>query len=362
MSRAPLLSRASVTSRATLADAQNLLFPSEPASLAEIYSKSSISIVDYNWVSVGGCTKAVYFSDNSVVRWAYQYFVCNPAKTYTLSVTVVMEDGSAPIVNSQLGSSDFMLVFSSGAVAGTVTSIPGTQEYIVSYTGKGTAAGILFGAVKYVSNSAKKFKITALHLEEGIYVNRYIKTTVAEYNIGAIRQPAIQIQNFVPWSNRPDKPDWVKGTGVPTPTPNTLDVLDPFGGNAANKLTYDGSAYVGAYKLAIRTGDPGRHIKPQLLTVWLRMLTGTRLMALGNNNGSYPQFTVTNQWQKFKVPFSPTIDGNISTFSLFDYNPDNSPFAFYLYNAGSINGWVESDEVITGASVLNSGDIRPVIS
>lgn len=363
MSRAPLLSRAPLISRASIALSQNLFAVSKPQNGADLYNYNA-AFTDHAWPAFLNTTRAVRFPDNTITRWAYMYFgAFNPAKYYALSVYVQMEDNSVPVINNNLSGSDCMMVFGNNTAVGTPVRVEGTNVYRLCYVGKGTIGGILFGIVKYASNSNKALRVTGYQLEEGTSVGNYKETYGGAYNIGSPAQLLALKQNNTPNSNRPDMSNWAKGTGVQPPVYGTTDTDDPEnkGLYRASKISYDGSAYVGAYKLAVQTGSVG-HKKPQLLTVWLRLLAGTRLMALGNNNGVYNQFTVTNMWQKFKVPLAATFDNFIATFSLFDYQGDNSPFTFYFFNAGSVDGTLESPEFITGPTAFNIGDIPNILT
>ncbi len=366
MSRAAVTSRNTISSRNTVALTQNLLFPSEPTQLADLYAKFNVAIVDYVWLKDGefAATKAVQFGNNSVVRYAYQSFTPQTLrKVHALSVYVTMDDGNAPIANDQTAASDFMLCFSNSPVIGKVTRVRDTSAYRVTYKGNFFALnGNLFGVVKYAGNSARGFKISGYQLNDGPIIAPYKKTILAPYDVGAIRAAIAQEQNRISNSNRPDLSPWSRGTGV-TCTPNTNETDDPRNKGLfnANKIVYNGSGAPNSYKIATVTGPLGAVKEPQTLTVWLKMASESRNFVLGNNSGPYMSLAVTNAWQQFELHFPAVKDNFISTFSLYDAG-DNSPFTMYMYTAGAVDGNVKGPDVITGALAGNNGPMRNIIT
>lgn len=177
--------------RNTLPLVQNLLFPSEPTVLADLYSKQNITVDPYAWPVQIGAANGVTFSSNALLRYAYQSnLVIDAQKKYTLRLWVVMDDASSPVISDSTSASDFQLVFSNAPVVGTVKHISGSL-YTVEYTGYGVpVTGLLFGAVKYTTNSAKGFKITGYQLVGADNIGAYVKGTLTAVNTGDPRNNA----------------------------------------------------------------------------------------------------------------------------------------------------------------------------
>lgn len=154
---------------------QNLISISEPKTLGDIYSKSNITVDAFTWATPSTATTCLTFGDNSIIRTSYQLYTPITGNTYTFSVYARMDDLSVPKVASSGASDDFMLLFGTTAVAATVTSV-GNNIYRLSYTGIGDATKVLWGVLKYVSNSNKTFKIIGYHLAQTNYLMPYTKT------------------------------------------------------------------------------------------------------------------------------------------------------------------------------------------
>jgi hypothetical protein len=129
---------------------------------------NSFHISVTNVSGINGFKNGLRFPDNSAVMYAYQRYAFNSTKTYTFSVFVKMDDGSAPVVGSATVG-DLAIV-----IDGVVTSAPytvtsvGNGVYRVSGTIVNPNAGVMnTGIVKYTGQSAKGFTISGWQLEEG---------------------------------------------------------------------------------------------------------------------------------------------------------------------------------------------------
>lgn len=155
------------------------LFINSDSSLANYNSKSGVTDAPG---TISGFSNAVAFADNAVSRYAYKTNVSLVGGTaYTLSVYVVMDDGSAPVPGAQNAASDFCVILGGGiASTVTVTQISGSLYRISATRSSATySAPTNSGIIKYTQNSAKPFKITGIQLEVGSSMTDYIATTAA---------------------------------------------------------------------------------------------------------------------------------------------------------------------------------------
>jgi hypothetical protein len=131
-------------------------------------------------VTIPGFANSIQFGDNSVARYSYRSSnVLGTAigSTYTLSVFVMMDDGTAPVVANTI-SGDFLFVWEGGTVVGGMIQSFGNGLYRCSVRVVATlAASGNNGIVKYTTHSARGFRITGLQLQLGHYADSYIPTT-----------------------------------------------------------------------------------------------------------------------------------------------------------------------------------------
>ena len=134
--------------------------------------------------SITGYAKSIQFGDNSLTRHAYKTYIPKSGATYIVSVTVQMDDNSAPVVGLSYSTGDFCLVGSTAVASGTpvITSLGG-NIYRVSATTVATGA-TGWGVAKYTGQSSKGFRITGLQLNEGSVVQNYIRTLDKAIDVG----------------------------------------------------------------------------------------------------------------------------------------------------------------------------------
>ena len=93
---------------------------------------------------------------------------------------------------------------------------------------------------------------------------------------------------------------WTLGTGVSV-TDNSTDVIDPAGGNAATKITYNGSGIAGEARLYQTIKAPSVNGEVSTSSVWLRTATGTLTLRLRDNMGGTTVCALTPVWRRFQV-------------------------------------------------------------
>jgi len=93
---------------------------------------------------------------------------------------------------------------------------------------------------------------------------------------------------------------WKLGTGVSV-TDNSTDVIDPAGGNAATKITYNGSGIAGEARLYQTIKAPSVNGEVSTDSVWLRTATGTLTLRLRDNLGGTTVCALTPVWRRFQV-------------------------------------------------------------
>ena len=131
-----------------------------------------------NGTAVPGFTNGIAFGDNSVVRTGYKTVTLSSATAYTISIFVIMDDGTAPVVGTTSSTGDFSLVVNGNLVASAaLVRLIGSNVYRVSasYTTVSTDGRI--GLLKYITQSARTFRITGIQVETGLRATSYIATT-----------------------------------------------------------------------------------------------------------------------------------------------------------------------------------------
>ena len=163
---------------------ENIFWNSQPTTSGDV-SSGLVSNVTYtaatssDWASLFS-TVAV-FADNTATRIHYYNRVTYAAKTYTFSVYIRMDDGSAP---SFSGSADFSLVLNGSATtSGITTESLGGGLYRISKSVAGSGSAANFGLLKTASNTAKGFKAQGFQLTSTSYTT-YVPTTTGPVYAG----------------------------------------------------------------------------------------------------------------------------------------------------------------------------------
>lgn len=170
----------------------NYAYPSEPTATPSIGSDSNVTYESYAWAN--GLTTAVRVLDNTVERSLLYNFDTIPWATnsdaHKFICFVEMDDGSQPVIGT-----DFEIIMGGDNVlGGTVYE----QQYgstiwkVMGWTiNKAVGTPNDFGIKKLVTNSAKGFRVTGLHLStntnSGVtkYCDFYVKTTTASVSSGS---------------------------------------------------------------------------------------------------------------------------------------------------------------------------------
>lgn len=156
--------------------------------------------------------------------------------------------------------------------------------------------------------------------------------------LAAGRLQVVDSQNLALWSEDLSQAAWNKNTGVSV-VANTPDVSDPTGGNAASKLTYNGTGGAGAFRLfqSCFTTTKGQSVSAAL---WVRVLAGTKSLQLTNNASlMFVPFVASATWQRVSVDGTSTATGNALLVALYDGVGLNAAFSVYLWGGqASLNG------------------------
>jgi hypothetical protein len=152
----------------------NLYAPAcqDPASVTSFGTRQNVVAAS----GVPGWNGGLYFGDNSVTRYAYStQFTFASATTYTLSCTVLMDDGSQPVPGAGTTSGDFSIVMGAVVQAYTVTPLSGGGYRVTgTFTTATPPTNNNCGIVKYAnSQSAKGFKVSGFQLEQRAYATSF---------------------------------------------------------------------------------------------------------------------------------------------------------------------------------------------
>ena len=167
---------------------QNLFSYSDPSTLIELGPNGNVTAAAYAWANSQN-SNAITFGDNSLLRYAYKQLNLSVGVSYTLSVFMIMDDLSVPIGSSALAPADFDLIFNNSQTAGNVVTSMGNNIYRISYTTTGLGSTANYGVVKYVTNSAKGFKVSGYQINQG-NICVYKRTFATPYDIGNLRGSA----------------------------------------------------------------------------------------------------------------------------------------------------------------------------
>lgn len=134
-------------------------------------------------VSDAASPLATYFTNSiqfpqghSATIYGVKFATVTQGLTYTLSVFLKMDDGSAPVVSASSGSGDISMVLFNGIVAGVATHIGG-NVYRVSATGTAPAsASTHFAVYSYTNQTRKGLRVSGYQLELASTRTSYIPT------------------------------------------------------------------------------------------------------------------------------------------------------------------------------------------
>lgn len=190
----------------------------------------------------------------------------------------------------------------------------------------------------------------------------YVGTTTAAVVVNSPPRNIIAPTNLVLWSEDLTNTAWLKGAGC-TATANTTDVLDPFGGNAASKLVYDGSSTIGGIRLQQLTLETVPLGTFQCGGFWARVATGTRtILFLFFNGTNTVTTTLTTSWKFISLVNDPvSLSVSPARFFTEDSGTDNSACTFYFAFPQFNRGRFLSTYGKTQAAQLNTAGSRGII-
>jgi hypothetical protein len=125
---------------------------------------------------------AIQFGDNSLSRLAYKRnFTPTIGTQYTISVFVQMDDNSLPVLGITSTTGDFGLIINANLATlnPKVEQLGTTNIYRVSVSRIADSTNTQFGVIKYITQSAKGFRITGIQLEVGSNSTSYISTVAS---------------------------------------------------------------------------------------------------------------------------------------------------------------------------------------
>lgn len=125
----------------------------------------------------GAITTGAAFTSNSAVSYLYNPGPSSGPVNMTFSVIIKMDDGGAPVIKDSNSDSDFMLVLNSGAYAASNIQALDGGIYRCSAAISVSTMQNNFGVVKYSTNSARTFVVSAYDLKVSSVLTSYIPTT-----------------------------------------------------------------------------------------------------------------------------------------------------------------------------------------
>lgn len=168
-----------------------------------------------------------------------------------------------------------------------------------------------------------------------------------------------QQQNILLWSEDFSNGAWTKNTGA-TVAANTTDVPDPLGGSTASKLHYDGSGVLDDFRIYQQDGATQGAGEWCCISVWMRVLSGSRTMLLGDNASLAfsPPLTVDTTWRRFSYA-APSGGGPFTQLlAIYDHSGTNAPFDIYLWGGQLVRSNWPGPYVRTTNVVANAGNMR----
>lgn len=153
-----------------------------------------------NGTTFFGRTNALAFVSNSLSRTAYKLVNVTSGTAYTVSVFVIMDDGLAPVVGTTNNTGDFVLAAANAIITtGLLTTYMGSGVYRVS----GSLTSVVTvnannGVIKYTTQSARGFRITAIQVETGTSATSYILTGASTATRAAtlLKVPVAKMSGF----------------------------------------------------------------------------------------------------------------------------------------------------------------------
>jgi hypothetical protein len=132
-------------------------------------------------ISINGFSKSIFFDDNSVLRFAYKNnFTPVNGTTYNLSVFIEMADGGLPVIGLNGSTGDFSIIMNGNfSINDVKVNLINNNIYRISASNTATSTTKNFGIVKYSTQSARKFKISGIQLEQGSNATSYIPTVAS---------------------------------------------------------------------------------------------------------------------------------------------------------------------------------------
>lgn len=154
----------------------NLLNYSEPL-LSQVEAKSA-TVTQANFTEKG-LTNGIGFPALAQLDFAYiKNYTCDDTVGYTISLFVVMDDGSAPRLGNGINTDMQLLIGGNTLSGGVVTLIEGNLYRISSFNPPNArSAKVNNGVIRYAAQSGKSFRITGYQLSRGTILQPYEKTT-----------------------------------------------------------------------------------------------------------------------------------------------------------------------------------------
>jgi hypothetical protein len=317
-----------------------------------------------------GGTALLVTSDGSAGGGHYisQTTVSVPGRRYTISCFAKAGVGSWMLL--ALGSYGCYFNVATGAVGSIlgvaqspsivpVAGWPGWYRLSVSITGQGAVDAL--GLYMASGDNAFLTAMTGLtmnfsgpQMEQSDAPGDYAPTTTTAVNPTIAPANKRLPQNLMT-SPSEDGTDgsWGKNGGVAVTI--STDVSPPVSGMQISKINYSGAGSAGSYRWYEGSGTLNNVGGTYIQAIWLRTLTGTASVRLGNNQDLGPAFTVTTMWQQFSLMSTPWING-AAVNQLLIYSPasDNSAFTIYATGAQRELGTVVGDYVkVPGTTPIN---------
>jgi hypothetical protein len=272
----------------------NLYLNSEP--ITNEGSTSGITYESFSWSL--GFSNCVRYGDNSQIRFRYGASV-SASTEYTLSMFVIMDDLSEPVIGDRYSGTDFTFVIGGSIFNNANPNVNmGNNIYRVSVKGTTSASPNTgnSGIIKFTEQSSTGFRVVGYQLEEQSYATSYIPTD---------------------------------GTSVT----RNQDVCTG-GGSAASINSTEGVLYA---EIAALAND--------------NTIRAISLGVIGDNSQTISiRFrNASNTIGLFMKPLSPSnLNTSTSAFNILNFNK-----IALKYKSGEIALWINGSEVFTSTNTLN---------
>jgi hypothetical protein len=273
----------------------------------------------------------------------------------------------------------FRLATGTGTLPLRLTDNNGHNLFFTATDTWGTVPWSFIAAARTDNTSAFIYNLTGVAGSNGAFTaylwgaqvcrNRlspYVKTTSSAVGTAGLRVPTAsrvaipQVQNLCLQSENLNTSPWSKNTGT-TVAENTTDVTDPFGGNAASKIVYDGSGVDSGTRLfqsiAAVVAAQSRGFT-YTTSIWVRNTSGSTQIFFNDNGGASLIITPTTSWVRYSITGVRPDATSALRLAIAGVGGQNGAFTFYLYGGHTAQTNRLTPYIKTTSSAVNTGALR----